>query len=296
MQKDKIIAIRVGLTVLISIILFITALGFISRWHLAREGFTMNVKFAFLNNLSEGAPVIVGGGVQVGHVQKIYQKDLKTYIKIYLDNSLKNKIPKNKQTQFAIFTKGWIGQKYVNINIGEAQEEDEFFKEGDEAVGVDPPSIDQMLLAFSSWFDGKSGGQVLAQIIHETKLFIDNLNSIVSENKQDIRLTIQTTRQSIGALSKQLDILVARLNILSKNFVDISNKNKNDIEIMLANISLISRDLNLITKRINSGKGSIGKFINDDQIYLETRETIRNAKEFFDIVKSDPWKLLYRGR
>ena len=255
----------------------------------------MHIQFSFLNNLSEGALVIVGGGIQVGHVQKIYQRDMKTYAKIYLDNSLIGKIPKNKETQFSIFTKGLIGQKYINLKIGEPEEGDEFFQEGDETVGIDPPSIDQMLLAFSSWFDGKNGGQVLAQIVHETKLFIDNLNSIVSENKQDIRLTIQTTRKSVTGLSKQLDLLVSRLNILSKNFVDISNKNKKDIEIMLANVSLISRDLNLITKRISSGKGSIGKFINDDELYTDTRETIRNARELFDILKNDPWRLLYKG-
>ena len=295
MQEDRTIAIRVGIMVLVSLILFITALGFIYRWNLSRQGFLMDIKFSFLNNLSEGAPVIIGGGVQAGYVQKIYQKDLKTYAKIYLENSLVGKIPKNKGTQFAIFTKGLIGQKYINLNIGEVQEGDEFFKDGDETIGIDPPSIDQMLLAFSSWFDGKNGGQILAQIVHETKLFIDNLNSIVSENKQDIRLTIKTTRKSVAGLSRQLDLLVNRLNILSKNFADISNKNKKDIEIMLANTSLISKDLNLITKRISSGKGSIGKFINDDELYIDARETIRNARELFDILKSDPWRLLYKG-
>ena len=294
MEQHRIAAIRVGFMVLTSFLLFIVALGFISRWNLSRKGFMINVQFSFLNNLDEGAPVVVAGGINIGHVQEIYQKNLKTYAKIYIENSLVGKIPKNKETQFAIFTEGLIGQKYVNLNIGDIQEGDEFFQDGDETIGIDPPSIDQMLLAFSSWFDGKSGGQVLAQIVHETKLFIDNLNSIVSENKKDISLTIQTTRKSITSLSKQLNILVSRLNILSKNFADISNKNKQDIEIMLANISLISRDLNLITKRISSGKGSIGKFLTDDELYTDARETIKNARELFDILKSDPWRLLYK--
>lgn len=293
MQNTRKAAIRVGLMVIFSILLFMGALIFISRWQLSSEGFTLDVRFSFLNNLAVGAPVRLAGGINVGHVKSIYQKNLHTYVHLYLDNSLKNKIPRNKETQFAIYTQGLMGQKYINLKIGEPQEGDEFYQHTEEAIGIDPPSIDQMLMAFSSWFDGKNGGQIIAQIVHETKLFIENLNSIVSENRSDIRLTISNTRRSITSLSKQLDILVGRLNILSANFADISSKNKNDIEIMLTNMSLISKDLNLISKRITSGRGTIGKFINDDQLYQDTYETVRNARELFDTLKKEPWRFLY---
>ena len=293
MKEDKKNAIRVGLMVVFSTALLVASIAFISRWQLGMKGFTIDVRFTFLNNLGTGAPVRIAGGISVGHVKEIYQKDLNTYVRVYLDNSLRNKIPKNKDTQFAIFTQGLMGQKYINLNIGEAQEEDEYYQPGDEALGIDPPSIDQMLLAFSSWFDGKNGGQIIAQIVHETKIFIDTLNSIVSENRRDIRLTIASTRQSVGNLSKQLGTLLKRLNLLSENFVEISNKNKEDIESTLGNLSLISNDLNLITKRITSGRGSIGKFIADEQLYEDAYATIRNAREFFDLLKREPWRLVY---
>ena len=293
MQNTRKTAIRVGLMVILSSLIFVGALMFIARWQFGAEGFLINVRFSFLNNLAVGAPVRVAGGINVGHVKDIYQKDLHTYVRIYLNDSLKNKIPKNSETQFAIYTQGLMGQKYINLQIGEPKEGDEFYQNKEEAIGIDPPSIDQMLMAFSSWFDGKNGGQVIAQIVHETKLFIESLNSIVSENRKDIRLTISNTRKSITSLSKQLDILVGRLNVLSSNFADISTKNKQDIEIMLTNMSLISKDLNLISKRITSGRGSIGKFINDDELYENTYETVRNARELFDTLKKEPWRFLY---
>ncbi len=293
MEKNKSIAIKVGLMVIVSSILFILSIAFISKWQLHSEGFTIDVQFSFLNNLSPGSPVRIAGGVSVGFVQKIYQKDLKTYARIYLKNFLREKIPKNGETYFAIFTQGLMGQKYINLNIGASKEDDEYYKDGDKAIGVDPPSIDQMLLAFSSWFDGKNGGQIIAQIIHETKLFISTLNSIVSENRKDIRLTIINTRKSMSNLSKQLETLINRLNVLSKNLIDISHKNKTDIKETLGNLSLISKDINSLTKRIISGRGSIGKLISDESLYEDAYATIKNAREFFDLLKREPWRLVY---
>ena len=293
MKDNKILAIRVGLMTMLSGLLFIGAIIFISQWQLSTKGFTMNIQFSFLNNLAVGAPVRIAGGINIGYVQKIYQKNLNTYVRVYLKNSLRDKIPKNEKTYFAIFTQGLMGQKYINLHVGETKKGDQYYQPGDAVIGIDPPSIDQMLLSFSSWFDGKSGGQVIAQIIHETKLFINTLNSIVTENRKDIRLTIVSTRKSVGRLSKELEILVKRLNVLSGNLIDISSKNKADIKHTLENLAFVSQDLNLITKRITSGRGSIGKFLADDQLYKDAYATIRNAREFFDLLKREPWRLVY---
>ncbi|MDH5718283.1 MAG: MlaD family protein [Spirochaetia bacterium] len=287
-------AIYVGLMVVIGAIIFITSLAILARWRVAAEGFSIDLQFSFLNNLSEGASVKVSGGIPVGYVKSIYQKDMQTYVKLYLNNDLRDKIPKRPETQFGIYTTGLMGQKFINITIPPAQEGDEFIQPGDVYKGIDPPSIDQMLMVFSSWFDGKSGGQVLAEIMQETERFISNLNAIASENRQDIRLTIKQARESFSNLSDHLDILMKKLNILSENFSDISTKNKQDIQIMLENMSQISKDLNLITQRINSGRGSVGKFIADENIYENTNEAIENAKELFKLLKEKPWLMLYK--
>jgi phospholipid/cholesterol/gamma-HCH transport system substrate-binding protein len=259
-----------------------------------RAGFVVNIKFNFLNNLGVNAPVKVAGGIPVGYVSAIYQKDLQTYASVYLKKDLENKIPKRPETVFTIFSSSLMGQKYINLTIPPAIEGDEFLKEGDEWVGVDPPSLDQMMLAFSSWFDGKNGGQILAEIITETKLFISNLNAIAAENRSDIRLTVKQARESFTALTQQIDVLMAKLTILSTNFTDISTKNKDDIQVMLANLSQISSELNTITQRINSGKGTVGKFLSDEEIYQTANDTLANARDLFLKLKQNPWMLLYK--
>lgn len=230
----------------------------------------------------------ISGGLPVGYVEHIFQKDLKTYVTISLNKDLKNKIPKRVETVFAIYTTGLMGQKYINITIPDAKPNEVYFADGDEWVGIDPPSIDQMMMAFSSWFDGKNGGQVLAEIMKETETFLANLNGIVNENRGDIRTTIKQARESFTSLSAQLDTLMQKLNILSKNFTDISNQNKQDIQIMLENMSKISRDLNLITQRVNSGRGSVGKLIQDEELYKNANEAAYHARELFRKLEENP--------
>lgn len=294
MEENRKIAIRVGIFVVTALIVLVVMVAFVSRWQMKKAGFVLNIKFNFLNNLGVNSPVKIAGGIPVGYVTRIYQKNLQTYVEVYLKKDLENKIPKNKDTVFTIFSSSLMGQKYVNLIIPEAKEGDEFLKNGDEWTGIDPPSLDQIMLSFSSWFDGKNGGQVLAEIIQETRQFIGNLNAIAAENRTDIRLTVRQARESFTSLMSQLDVLMAKLTILSTNFTDISTRNKNDIEVMLANLSQISREMNTITQRINSGKGSIGKFLTDEELYKNANETLANARDLFQTLKENPWKLLYK--
>lgn len=294
MESTRKRAIWVGGMVIVGLTVFIILIGILSRWQMERAGFRMQLKFSFLNNLSEGSPVLIAGGIKVGFVEKIYQKDLQTYVQIYLNSELENKIPKKPESVFSIFTTGMMGEKYINLNIGKVEEGDTFFQDGDVWTGVNPPSIDQMMLAFSSWFDGKNGGQVIAEIMQETGKFISNLNAIATENRQDIRLTVKEARVTFANLSRQADTLMQKLNVLSGNISDISSRNKEDIEIMLSSLATVSNELNLITQRINSGRGTIGKFLNDDEIYKNANEAMVNAKEFFRVLKEKPYILLYK--
>ncbi|MDH4261446.1 MAG: MlaD family protein [Spirochaetia bacterium] len=294
MDETRKVAIRVGAFVVVTFVTLILMIAFVSRMQMKKAGFNLHIKFNFLNNLGINAPVKIAGGIPIGFVSDIYQKDLQTYVTVFIKKELENKIPKRPETIFTIFSSSLMGQKYINVVIPKSEEGDEFLKEGDEWIGIDPPSIDQMMLAFSSWFDGKNGGQVIAEIMQQTQIFISNLNAIASENRTDIRLTVKQAKESFATLATQLDLLMAKLTILSTNFSDISVKNKEDIEIMLANLAQISREMNTITQRVNSGKGTVGKFLTDEELYKTANETLVNARDLFQKLKLNPWMLLYK--
>jgi phospholipid/cholesterol/gamma-HCH transport system substrate-binding protein len=295
MSKDKKTAIIVGITTFFTVILFIAIVAILSKWNVARDGFTVYVKFNFLNDILPGAPVKLAGGIEVGYIEDIRQEGTTTIVELYLKATLKDSVPKSEKTQFAIFTTGMMGQKYINLSVPQDDEgQYEYLQDGDTLQGVDPPSIDQIMLSFTSWFDGKSGGQVLAEVVKETKTFITGLNTLLSENRSDIRQTVKTARISFAKLSAQLDTLMGRLNNMTADLQEISNKNKEDIQLMLKNLSYISKDFNVITKRIQSGHGSIGKFVYNEEIYNNMNQAAKHAKVLFKKLRDKPHLLIYK--
>lgn len=294
MRVSRMASIMVGLMVIVGFGLFLATALILGRWQQSSNGYTINVEFRFLNNLIEGNPVYIAGGIKSGYVEKIYQENLKTYAKLHINEELRDKLPKKEGMQFAIYTVGLMGQKYINLTIPPIEEGDEFYQDGDTVKGLDPPSVDEMIMAFSSWFEGKNGGQVLAEIMQETRQFVNNLNAIVLENRGDIRVTVHQAKESLVTLSKQLDELMIKLNVLTQNFSDISTRNKQDIEVMLENMSKISRDLNLVTQRMNNGRGSAGKFITDEALYDNATDAVANARDLFRLLNEKPYLLMYK--
>jgi len=292
MNKTGRTAVIVGIMVIFSIALFIGSLSILAKWKLTQKGFYINVQYKFLNNISVRAPVRISGGINIGYVSRIYRKGLKSFVKLYINEDLINKIPKKPETQFAIFTTGLMGQKYINIVIPEIKKGDIFYQNGDITRGIDPPSMDQMMMSFSNWFDGQKGGQVLADIMRETRFFISNLNAIASENRKDIRDTIVLAKNSFTNLTKQLDKLMLKLNLLTTDFADITRKNKQDIKIILHNMAKISKDMNLVTKRIYTGRGTMGKFVMDDELYNNANEAMKYAKDLMHILYEKPWLII----
>lgn len=295
MKNETKTATIVGFTMVVSVTIMISIVAVLSKWNLGSEGFIIKVQYNFLNDVLPGAPVKLAGGVKVGYIIDIHQEGVKTIVELFLDKNLKGQIPKSEKTQFAIFTTGFMGQKYINLSVPpDPSSYKVFIKNGDLIRGVDPPSIDQIMLSFTSWFDGKNGGQVLAEVVQETKAFVTGLNGLLKENRQDIRDTVKLAKVSFSKLSIQLDTLMVHLNKMSADFQEISTQNKEDIKVMLQNLSHISNDFSIISKRIQSGKGSVGKFIYGEEIYNNMNQAAKHAKVLFKKLKDKPHLLIYR--
>ncbi|MCB1147151.1 MAG: MCE family protein, partial [Leptospiraceae bacterium] len=146
MQKNRHQLALTGFLAIFISALVITAAAAFAGWQIKKDGFRITARFNFLGNLMEGAPVLIAGCIQVGKVEEIYQENLHTRLTLYLDSSLEGKIPNNSNTRVSVFTNNLLGEKYISLVPGEVQPGDRFLQEGDEIRGIDPPSVDQMML------------------------------------------------------------------------------------------------------------------------------------------------------
>ncbi|MCL2154276.1 MAG: MlaD family protein, partial [Leptospirales bacterium] len=163
---------KVGFTVTLSFTIFILIIALLAKINVSRSGYELGIYFGFLNDLSVGSPVNIAGGIKIGQVTGIKQSGEQTEVTVWIDNKYKL----IKSTKFAIFTKGIIGSKYINVFIPPSTNIEEFFEDGDRLHGIDPPSFDQMMLIFQGFMQDQSGGEILAEIFKNSQQFVENLN------------------------------------------------------------------------------------------------------------------------
>jgi phospholipid/cholesterol/gamma-HCH transport system substrate-binding protein len=283
---------KVGLMVTISFTIFIILVALLAKINVSRSGYSIKVYYGFLNDLRVGSPVKIAGGIRIGHVELIKQSGEKSEVTVWIDNQYKL----IKTTKFAIFTSGLIGEKYINAFVPPTTNVDEFLKDGDKVYGIDPASFDQMMLTFQGFMQDDNGGQVLAEIFQNSKNFVANLNKIADENRYDIRKSILGTKATIILLSQQTKTLMEQLNKITKNVADISEKNKEDINITLKNLSETTTSLNKIVSRIESGRGTLGKLLVEEDIYTNLNDASIYAKDLFKQLKKNPSKLFFQTK
>ncbi len=283
---------RVGIMIVASFTIFLLLVGVLARINIAQRGYTLKIYFGFLNDLRVGAPVKIAGGIRIGQVEDIRQSAEKTEVRVWVDRRYKL----IRSAKFAIFTTGIIGEKYINVFVPPSREVEDFLADGDRIYGVDPPSFDQMMLTFQGFMQDESGGQILAQIFQNSNKFVANLNKIVDENRYDVRQSVGTSRAMIANLSVQSKMIVDNLNVLTRNLAQLSESNKADIAITLRNISEVSSQLNKIALRLDSGRGTMGKLLTDEEVYNNIKDASIFARDLFYALKQDPSKLLFRPK
>ncbi|MBN2039947.1 MAG: MCE family protein [Spirochaetes bacterium] len=280
---------KVGLLITASFTIFIVLVGVLAKINVSQSGYVLKLYFGFLNDLREGSPVKIAGGIKIGQVESISQSGEKTEVSIWIDNKYKL----IRSTQFAIFTTGLIGEKYINVFVPPSSDVSNFLKNGDTLYGIDPASFDQMMLTFQGFLHDKHGGQMLAEIFQNSHKFVENLNNLVDENRYDIKKSVLITKAMMGTLSMETREFMKQLNILTTNLSQLSEKNKEDIAIALRNLSEISDHLNKIMYRLDTGRGTMGKLLADEEIYNNLKDASVSAKDLFYSLKKDPSKLLF---
>lgn len=281
---------KVGMLITISFTVFIVLIGALAKININQSGYKITLYFSFLNDLQEGSAVKIGGGIKIGEVREIRQSNEKTEVVIWIDN----KYRLSRSTTFAIFTTGLIGEKYINVIVPAISDNTGYLQEGDVKYGIDPASFDKMMQTFQSFLQEKDGGEILAEIFRNSNSFVGNMNELVEDNKYDVKSSVVMTKATIENLNRQTDLLMNHLNRLGKNVADLSEQNKDDINITLKNLSETSKSLNDITYRLDKGRGTIGRLLTDEEIYNNLRDASIYFRDLAYDLKQDPSKLFFK--
>lgn len=278
--------IKVGITVIVGLIIFLWIFGWAKNYNLASTQKFLMLEFTSVSGLEIGDNVTVNG-VRKGFVEEITVKEDKVFVKASLDNTADIR----EDASFALTMMDLMGAKKIEIMPGRSANKLDFSKVYKGEYYTDIPAAMALV--------GKVQDD-LVSIIKNVQKTLVSIDKVLSDEK--LNREIKTSIENLTEISQKLNVILdenrTSIKQLSKNSVDLTNEakdfiknNKDDIHntIGLAESSLKKTDeliskLNTLMDETKTGKNNAGKLLNDENLYKDLNETLKQVKDLTNIL------------
>ena len=286
MKDQRKTEIRVGITVIVGLIIFIWILGWAKNFSLSSNQKTLLVKFNSVSGLEVGDNVSVNG-VRKGFVENFKLEGDKVIVSLSLDNDVKLQ----KDATFSISMLDLMGGKKVNINPGISSQPIDYNEVQTGIFFADIPEVMSIL--------GTVEGDIPA-IIKDIKITLSSLNNYLTDN--DLNTNIKSSLSNLSKASKKLNILLEEnrkgINQLTQNTVkltqnvnDFLDENKSslkssveELHTVLTQTDSLLVSVNTFSREIKNKKNNIGKILYDDKLYDNLSQSLTQLNELTKIL------------
>jgi len=248
----------------------------------------------------EKKTIVKLAGVNIGYVNDIRLKEGQAEVTLDIDNNVKLR----KGSTATLAALGLLGEKYLEILPGKQQA---FCQPGDTIAVLPSVSFDRLgseLVTVSD--DIKETGKILRDIIgdEESKgnikeilnnlsLFASNLKDLSGKNENSLGLSIQKTSEAIQNFDNKVNDLAQSMDELVLSLKDMVEENRESVKVNLEKISELlnkaENSLELLDKTITNiteGEGTLGKLVQNPELYQEAEKTIGEIKKIIKPVSS----------
>ncbi len=248
---------KVGIFVVIVAIIFIVLSMKIGELSLSKKStYSITLVFPSVEGLKVKAPIELAG-VQVGSVASIdLNKDYSAVVTVNINEDIRLPI----DSTASISTKGILGDKIITITPGISA--NTITSGGNLPRTRVPPSVDHLLMQ-------------VGELVENLTQLSESLNAAFGDPEvmRDIAMNIRDlTADSSSLVAENKDNMTTILT----NMKEISH----DFTFVSQNLITTSDNIDQIAASINSGHGTLGKLVRDDQLYnsmVETMESLQNV-------------------
>ncbi len=275
---------KVGFFVVIGIII----LGYMSmrvgKVSFKRDsGYEVRVSFDSASGLVEDVPVEIAG-VEVGRVSMISLENGRALVTLRINPDVRI----TKDVKAVIRSTGILGDKYVELIPGSPAAP--LIKPGERiahsisATDVDTlmnvlgevaKDVKKLTNSLANALGGEKGEASLSLIVESTKEMVVTLNRTIQENNEDVAKIISNLSDFSERLKDIGDIKGDDIRDIVENMLRASEK----IENLVAGI-------NDITMKINTGKGSIGKLINEEETVKNLNQSLASLQKLTEKISN----------
>ncbi len=286
MKDQRKTEIRVGITVIVGLLIFIWILGWAKNFSLSSNQKNLLVKFNSVSGLEIGDNVSVNG-VRKGFVEDFKIQGDKVIVKLSLDNDVQLK----KDASFSISMLDLMGGKKVNINPGKESQPLNYNEVQNGIFYADIPEVMSMLGTVES---------DIPTIIKDIKITLSSLNNYLNDNS--LNTDIKTSISNLSKASQKLNILLDEnsegVKELTQNTVRLTenvnnflNENKTSLKssidelhtVLIKTDSLLT-SVNNFSYEIKTKKNNVGKILYDEKMYDNLSQSLTQLNELTKIL------------
>lgn len=286
MKDQRKSEIRVGITVLLGIIVFLWILGWAKNFSLTPTDNSVTVKFDNISGLEIGDAVTVNG-LRKGFVEDIIIKNRGVVVTLKVDN----KVLLKEDATFAVTMLDLMGGKKVEIDPGSSENELDYNQVHTGVFQADIPLVLSMLGSFQQDF---------SSTISDIKITLTSLNNYLTDKK--LNEDIKSTMSNLSEVSQKLNVLIdenrtslkqlttnaAQLTEEAKTFLE-SNKEKmntslEDLQSLLKNSDNLITKLNKFTDELEAKQNNLGKIIYDENFYNDLSQSLKQLNELTKMI------------
>ena len=250
-----------------------------------------------VDGLVPGNPVFVNG-LTVGQVKELSLADgNKVRALLQVDANVKL----TDSTLAKLMDGSLLGGKSIILEIKPGKRE---LKDGDEILSFIQPGLTEALMEearpIMKGLDKTLSNvnevlnienqRKLSKMLTNLELLTRNANSLVEINKSVLVSSLININKLTGSLvqtEKQLKPILSNLNALSDSLKDTRLK----ATVEQANHAIANLDKAI--DKINTGKGTMGKLVNDDSLYLHMDKTVKDLDLVFLDLKARPGRYIH---
>lgn len=297
MKKEFKIGLFLGVAILIMAAL-IFVLGDLSALF-QKGGYIVYASFDSSAGLEKKALVRLAG-VRVGKVEDIVLKDYRAEVQMRIDSDVRIQT----DAEATLASLGLLGEKYVEIQPGTS---DTYCGPGDTILGLAAVGFDQLGgMLGDVGEDIKGVGAVLKDMIgseaapgnlRDTLLRISSvaaeLQEMIGDNRDNVNRTINRSSETLGTIQSKFEEVASGVSDLIAQIGNNIGERNQDLKENLDKLKELFDDLEDSIKvlqkaleKINEGKGSLGRLIQDEDLYEKTEKAIDSVQRMVGPVSS----------
>ena len=238
------------------------------------------VAYPEISGIQTATPVTIQG-VKVGTVTAIgFDPSVSRDVVLQLTVRRSFRIPRDSKAR--IYSDGFMGGKAIAIEMGDSPQ---LLSKGDTLVAAE--TRDMLAAAGTELADVK---ERLTRVMDNLSVTLESVNAVLAAEKGSLRTAIDNIGKfstALGENSERFSSMIANLDRFSQQLTEA------DIDSLSLGLRTTLGELNRTVARINEGKGTVGRLMNDPRLYESLETASANLAALLEDLKAHPKRYVH---